>query len=110
MALTYKKMNFNIELLSTGLNFSHDFLINSNSRLTAAGRIQYLPAVDGNVAQELFYSDLGLSAPNNNYLLNIGFIPVNTGSLGLDLNYENKNFSIGLGWVRIQGCSIVSIQ
>ena len=103
MALTYKKMNFNTELLSTGLNFSHDFLINSNSRLTAAGRIQYMQAVNGNVAQELFYSDLGLSAPNNNYLLNIGFIPVNTGSLGLDLNYENKNFSIGLGWVGSRG-------
>lgn len=95
--LTYAKANLDTQLLSAGMQLFKVFNMNAKERLTPTARIQYMRAFGGGITQGLYYTDLALNSQYN-YLLALGVVPTNTGSLGLSMNYENRSILVELGW------------
>lgn len=100
-ALTYDNSKVTSKTLSTGLNAFYDVNF-EHATLTPSIKFQYTHNFNGDMSQNMYFSNLGASSQN--YNISTGSTPQNFGSLGLGLRYKTqKNISVDLGYTASTG-------
>lgn len=100
-ALTYDNSKVSSKTLITGLNAFYDVKF-EHGTLTPSINIQYTHNFNGDMSQNMYFSNLGASSQN--YNISTGITPQNFGSLGLGLRYKTqKNISVDFGYTASTG-------
>lgn len=102
-ALTYDNSKVTSKALSTGLSALYDVKL-EYATLTPSIKVQYTHNFDGDMSQNMYFSNLG--AGSQNYNISTGSTPQSFGSLGIGLRYKaQKNVSVDFGYTASSGSS-----
>lgn len=102
-ALTYDDSKITSKTVLTGLNAFYDIKLES-ATLTPSVKFQYTHNYDGDMSQNMYFSNFGASSQNYNLATNI--TPQDFGSLGLGLRYKaQKNIIVDLAYTASSGSS-----